>query len=163
MVAPPLRTEGGQPTSFWSLSDLLTSICFASFVRHRFFFMASLAKPKGYWDVFICLSSTNDVVPTHKTCQGSIFGPRISKSLIYTPFIDNKNNYYMINIKSIKNQSAYELVFVVPVIDLMLRSEMVKWRIFMVRVNEEVCLGFMDGGLDSVDSIVIDGFQLEGN
>ncbi|XP_065863420.1 probable aspartic proteinase GIP2 [Euphorbia lathyris] len=54
----------------------------------------------------------------------------------------------------------------VPVIDLVLQSEMVKWRIYgrnsMVKVSEDVmCLGILDGGLDSKTSIVIGGFQLE--
>ncbi|KAF5465638.1 hypothetical protein F2P56_015621 [Juglans regia] len=54
----------------------------------------------------------------------------------------------------------------VPVIDLMLQSEMVKWRILggnsMVRVNNEVmCLGFLDGGLNPRTSIALGGYQLE--
>ncbi|KAB1214246.1 Basic 7S globulin 2 [Morella rubra] len=54
----------------------------------------------------------------------------------------------------------------VPVIDLVLQSEMVKWRISgrnsMVRVSEEVmCLGFLDGGLNPRTSIVLGGYQLE--
>ncbi|KAM7462691.1 hypothetical protein LguiA_030812 [Lonicera macranthoides] len=56
----------------------------------------------------------------------------------------------------------------VPEIDLMLQSEMVKWRIYgrnsMVKVSDEVmCLGFLDGGLGSKTSIVIGGYQLEDN
>ncbi|XP_050215881.1 probable aspartic proteinase GIP2 [Mercurialis annua] len=55
---------------------------------------------------------------------------------------------------------------VVPVIDLVLQSEMVKWRFHgrnsMVEVNDEVmCLGVLDGGLGLKNSIVIGGFQLE--
>ncbi|XP_028795014.1 gamma conglutin 1-like [Neltuma alba] len=56
----------------------------------------------------------------------------------------------------------------VPVIDLVLQSEMVKWRIHgrnsMVGVNGEVmCLAFVDGGvnLDPSNRIVIGGYQLE--
>lgn len=54
----------------------------------------------------------------------------------------------------------------VPTIDLVLQSEMVKWRIFgrnsMVRVNDQVmCLGFLDGGLNPRNSIVLGGYQLE--
>ncbi|KAG8370151.1 hypothetical protein BUALT_Bualt14G0087500 [Buddleja alternifolia] len=54
----------------------------------------------------------------------------------------------------------------VPIIDLVLQSEMVKWRIFgknlLVHVSDEVmCLGFLDGGLSAKDSIVIGGYQLE--
>lgn len=56
-----------------------------------------------------------------------------------------------------------------PVIDLVLQSNMVKWRIHeansMVRVSDEVmCLGFLDGGLNPSDgAIVIGGYQLENN
>ncbi|MED6158711.1 hypothetical protein PIB30_035249 [Stylosanthes scabra] len=54
----------------------------------------------------------------------------------------------------------------VPVIDFVLQSEMVKWsfhgRNSMVKVNEKVmCLGFLDGGVDAKNNIVIGGFQLE--
>ncbi|EEF45325.1 probable aspartic proteinase GIP2 [Ricinus communis] len=54
----------------------------------------------------------------------------------------------------------------VPAIDLVLQSEMVKWRLHggnsMVEVNDEaMCLGFLDGGLDPKNSIVIGGLQLE--
>ncbi|KAI4345574.1 hypothetical protein L6164_012682 [Bauhinia variegata] len=54
----------------------------------------------------------------------------------------------------------------VPVIDLVLQSEMVKWRIndrnSMVRVNSEVmCLGFLDGGLKLRDPIVLGAYQME--
>uniref|UniRef100_A0A5B7BX02 Putative basic 7S globulin-like n=1 Tax=Davidia involucrata TaxID=16924 RepID=A0A5B7BX02_DAVIN len=55
-----------------------------------------------------------------------------------------------------------------PTIDLVLQSQMVKWRIYgrnsMVKVSDEVmCLGFLDGGLGSRNSIVIGGYQLEDN
>ncbi|KAM5569287.1 putative aspartic proteinase GIP2 [Rosa sericea] len=54
----------------------------------------------------------------------------------------------------------------VPVVDLALQSEMVKWRIHgrnsMVQVSDEVmCLGFLDGGLEQKTSIVLGGHQLE--
>ncbi|XP_068333891.1 probable aspartic proteinase GIP2 [Pyrus communis] len=54
----------------------------------------------------------------------------------------------------------------VPAIDLVLQSEMVKWRIHgrnsMVQVSDEVmCLGFLDGGLNLKTSMVIGGYQLE--
>lgn len=54
----------------------------------------------------------------------------------------------------------------VPVIDLVLQSEMVKWSIYgrnsMVRVNHDVmCLGFVDGGQNPRNPIVIGGYQLE--
>ncbi|CAI8590731.1 unnamed protein product [Vicia faba] len=54
----------------------------------------------------------------------------------------------------------------VPVIDFVLQSEMVKWRIYgrnsMVRVNDDVmCLGILDGGDELKNPIVIGGYQLE--
>ena len=54
----------------------------------------------------------------------------------------------------------------VPSVDFVLQSEMVKWRIHgrnsMVKVNSEVmCLGFVDGGLNPRNPIVIGGHQLE--
>ncbi|KAE9599043.1 hypothetical protein Lal_00044067 [Lupinus albus] len=54
----------------------------------------------------------------------------------------------------------------VPVIDFVLQSEMVKWSIYgrnsMVRVSDEVmCLGLLDGGENTRNSIVIGGYQLE--
>ncbi|KAF8401642.1 hypothetical protein HHK36_012588 [Tetracentron sinense] len=56
----------------------------------------------------------------------------------------------------------------VPLIDLVLQSESVYWRIFglnsMVQVRDGVsCLGFVDGGLNPRTSIVIGGYQLEDN
>lgn len=56
----------------------------------------------------------------------------------------------------------------VPTIDLVLQSEMVKWRIYgrnsVIKVSDEViCLGFLDGGLNPEASIVIGGYQLEDN
>lgn len=58
----------------------------------------------------------------------------------------------------------------VPAIDLVLQSEMVKWRIHgrnsMVRVSEKVmCLGFLDGGEVTSEAasagVIIGGYQLE--
>ncbi|RXH99677.1 hypothetical protein DVH24_021479 [Malus domestica] len=54
----------------------------------------------------------------------------------------------------------------VPIIDLVLQTELVKWRIHgrnsMVQVSNEVmCLGFLDGGLNLKTSMVIGGYQLE--
>ncbi|XP_075477489.1 putative aspartic proteinase GIP2 [Primulina tabacum] len=53
-----------------------------------------------------------------------------------------------------------------PAVDLVLQSELVKWRILgrnsMVRVSDEVmCLGFLNGGLNTMDPIVMGGYQLE--
>lgn len=54
----------------------------------------------------------------------------------------------------------------VPVIEFVLQSEMVKWRIHgrnsMVRVSDDVmCLGILDGGDEQKNPIVIGGYQLE--
>lgn len=53
-----------------------------------------------------------------------------------------------------------------PTVDLVLQSELVKWRIHgrnsMVRVSDEVvCLGFLNGGLNPMVPMVIGGYQLE--
>ncbi|XP_058768428.1 probable aspartic proteinase GIP2 [Vicia villosa] len=55
---------------------------------------------------------------------------------------------------------------IVPVVDFVLQSEMVKWRIHgrnsMVRVNDDVmCLGILDGGDEQKNPIVIGGYQME--
>ncbi|KAL8100263.1 hypothetical protein AgCh_032494 [Apium graveolens] len=57
---------------------------------------------------------------------------------------------------------------VAPIIELVLQSEMVKWRIdgrnSMVRISDEVvCLGILDGGLSDKREITIGGYQLEDN
>ncbi|TKY72119.1 Basic 7S globulin [Spatholobus suberectus] len=54
----------------------------------------------------------------------------------------------------------------VPVVDLVLQSEMVKWSIYgrnsMVQVSNDVmCLAFVDGGENPRNPIVIGGYQLE--
>lgn len=54
----------------------------------------------------------------------------------------------------------------VPVIEFVLQSEMVKWRIYernsMVKVNDDVvCLGILDGGVKQRNPIVIGGYQME--
>ncbi|KAL7105153.1 hypothetical protein ACP275_07G027000 [Erythranthe tilingii] len=54
----------------------------------------------------------------------------------------------------------------VPIVDLVLQSEMVKWRVHgrnsMVDVGDGVfCLGFLDGGLSPRDAIVLGGYQME--
>ncbi|WOG83333.1 hypothetical protein DCAR_0102508 [Daucus carota subsp. sativus] len=56
----------------------------------------------------------------------------------------------------------------VPTIELVLQSELVKWRIdgrnLMVKISEEVvCLGILDGGFSAKREIVIGGYQLEDN
>ncbi|OMO74346.1 Peptidase A1 [Corchorus olitorius] len=178
----------------------------------------------------LCLSSSNGVVSTGN--GDPIFGTKITRSLLYTPLVTKKNDYF-INVQSVKINgkrlaidksmllgtklstvlpyttmessiyaifskayvkatesmnmtrvaavSPFELCFnsqegvensrlgpVAPEIDLILQSEMVKWKIngrnSMVRVSNEVmCLGILDGGLEQSSSIVIGGLQLEDN
>ncbi|GLT81460.1 hypothetical protein SLA2020_528450 [Shorea laevis] len=67
-----------------------------------------------------------------------------------------------------KTIHSYKTGSNVPVIDLVLQSESVCWRIHdsnsMVRVNKDVvCLGFVDGGSKPTTSIVVGGHQLEDN
>ncbi|KAF9678050.1 hypothetical protein SADUNF_Sadunf08G0171600 [Salix dunnii] len=107
------------------------------------------------------------------------------ESSIYRTFIEAykeaaTNNYFM-NMTVVAPVAPFGLCFsskeipsstwlgpMVPSIDLVLQSEMVRWRVHgrnaMVPVTDEVmCLGFLDGGSNSRTSIVIGGFQLEDN
>ncbi|KAG5240950.1 hypothetical protein OIU77_011308 [Salix suchowensis] len=107
------------------------------------------------------------------------------ESSIYRTFIEAykeaaTNNYFM-NLTVVAPVAPFGLCFsskeipssawlgpMVPSIDLVLQSEMVRWRVHgrnaMVPVIDEVmCLGFLDGGFNSRSSIVIGGFQLEDN
>lgn len=109
------------------------------------------------------------------------------ESSIYSTFIkaykEAATNNYFLNMTVVAPVAPFGLCFsskevpssmllgpMVPVIDLVLQSEMVKWRVHgrnaMVPVLDEVmCLGFLDGGSKSKtsSSIVIGGFQLEDN
>ncbi|XP_056174909.1 probable aspartic proteinase GIP2 [Syzygium oleosum] len=69
---------------------------------------------------------------------------------------------------SSKNTPSTRVGPAVPIIDLVMHSSSVYWRIFgansMVQVKEDViCLGFVDGGSNPRTSIVIGGYQLEDN
>ncbi|KAK4283649.1 hypothetical protein QN277_000577 [Acacia crassicarpa] len=75
------------------------------------------------------------------------------------------------NMTRVTSLAPFELCFSskgidnVPVIDLVLQGELVKWRIYgrnsMVRLRSDViCLGFVDGGLNPDYPIVIGGYQL---
>ncbi|KAJ6904140.1 aspartic proteinase GIP2 [Populus alba x Populus x berolinensis] len=109
------------------------------------------------------------------------------ESSIYSSFIEAykeaATNNYFLNMTLVAPVAPFGLCFsskevpssmllgpMVPAIDLVLQSEMVKWRVHgrnaMVPVLDEVmCLGFLDGGFKSKtsSSIVIGGFQLEDN
>lgn len=203
--------------------------------RTRIGVPSQLAATFGFHRKFVtCLSSSNGVILFGNWASDSILGKEISRSLIYTPLVNNPGDgtsqEYFINVKSIKingkrlslNQDGFvsakistivpyttmessiystfvkayvkgaasmnmtkvapmapfDVCFsskgiatlglgpVVPTIDLVLQSEMVKWRIHgrnaMVPVNEDVmCLGFLDSGFNPKTLIVIGGFQLE--
>ncbi|KAI3443200.1 Peptidase A1 domain-containing protein [Psidium guajava] len=69
---------------------------------------------------------------------------------------------------SSKNTPSTRAGPAVPIIDLVMNSRSVYWRIFgansMVQVKEDVmCLGFVDGGSNLTTSITIGGYQLEDN
>ncbi|XP_021750324.1 basic 7S globulin-like [Chenopodium quinoa] len=79
------------------------------------------------------------------------------------------------NLLRVPPEGGFEVCFgvegfrVSPVIDLILQSEMVKWRIYghnsMVKISDEIiCLGFLDGGSDlNGSSMILGGHQLEDN
>ncbi|XP_056174908.1 probable aspartic proteinase GIP2 [Syzygium oleosum] len=69
---------------------------------------------------------------------------------------------------SSKNTPSTRVGPAVPIIDLVMHSSSVYWRIFgansMAQVKEDaICLGFVDGGSNPRTSIVIGGYQLEDN
>ncbi|ESW26115.1 hypothetical protein PHAVU_003G092100 [Phaseolus vulgaris] len=109
------------------------------------------------------LTLISSIVP-YTTMQSSIYNS------FKEAFLDAAVSMNMTRVASV---APFELCFSssqvgpsVPVIELVLQSEMVKWSIHgrnsMVRVSDEVaCLGFSDGGVNLRNSIVIGGYQLE--
>ncbi|CAJ1941266.1 unnamed protein product [Sphenostylis stenocarpa] len=109
------------------------------------------------------LTLISSIVP-YTTMQSSIFDS------FKKAFLDAAVSMNMTRVASV---APFELCFssskvgpAAPVVDLVLQSEMVKWSIHgrnsMVRVSHEVvCLGFLDGGENPKNSIVIGGYQLE--
>ena len=110
----------------------------------------------------------SSIVP-YTTMQSSIY------TTFKTAFVDAAVSMNMIRVASV---APFDVCFSsrgiggsqvgpnVPIIELVLQSEMVKWSIYgrnsMVQVSNEVmCLGFMDGGLNPRSPIVIGGYQLE--
>lgn len=103
------------------------------------------------------------------------------KSSIYRTFMEAYEKIAIsVNLTKVESIAPFELCFStegidvtkvgpnVPTTDLVLQSEMVKWRIYgrnsMVKVSDEVmCLGFLNGGVNQKASIVIGGYQLEDN
>ncbi|MED6219716.1 hypothetical protein PIB30_038358 [Stylosanthes scabra] len=113
-------------------------------------------------------TQVSSIVP-YTTMQSSIY------STFKTAFVDAAMSMNMIRVASVE---PFEVCFSskgvggsqvgpnVPIIELVLQSEMVKWSIYgrnsMVQVSHEVmCLGFMDGGLNPKNPIIIGGYQLE--
>ncbi|KAK9139657.1 hypothetical protein Scep_009338 [Stephania cephalantha] len=90
-------------------------------------------------------------------------------------FVGEATTGFGFNMSRVASVAPFEYCFLnsksVPVIDLVLQSEMVKWRIHgwnsMVNVSDDVmCLGFLDGGVMNQTTsavIVIGGNQLENN
>ncbi|XP_061345533.1 probable aspartic proteinase GIP2 [Gastrolobium bilobum] len=110
----------------------------------------------------------SSIVP-YTTMQSSIY------AIFKTAFVDAAMSMNMTRLASV---APFELCFSyrgigrsqvgpsVPIIELVLQSEMVKWSIYgrnsMVRVSNEImCLGFLDGGVNPRNPIVIGGYQLE--
>lgn len=98
------------------------------------------------------------------------------KTSIYKTFVESYERFgFSMGLTKVEPIAPFGLCFStkveglnVPSIDLVLQSEMVKWRIYesnsMVKVSDEVmCLGFLDGGVNQKASIVIGGHQLEDN
>lgn len=103
----------------------------------------------------------------------------LMESKIYGAFVESYvKEATSMNLSLVPSVSPFEVCFSsegvensrlgpnVPTIDLVLQSEMVKFRILgrnsMVFVSDEVmCLGILDGGLNARDSIVLGGFQME--
>ncbi|MED6132364.1 hypothetical protein PIB30_018389 [Stylosanthes scabra] len=107
-------------------------------------------------------TQVSSIVP-YTTMQSSIY------STFKTAFVEAAMSMNMIRVPSVE---PFEVCFSskrgpnVPIIELVLQSEMVKWSIYgrnsMVQVSDEVmCLGFMDGGLNPKNPIIIGGYQLE--
>jgi hypothetical protein len=116
-----------------------------------------------------------------KTLTIGVTDAKLSTSVAYTTMessvYDTFTKAYLqaassMNITRVSSVSSpFEFCFssknsIVPTVDLVLQSEMVKFGFhggnLMVRVSDEVmCLGFLDGGLNPSSDFVIGGFQLE--
>ncbi|TYI84198.1 hypothetical protein E1A91_D05G347600v1, partial [Gossypium mustelinum] len=154
---------------------------------------SSLGHPQKF---SVCLSSSTGVLLTGS--GDTVFGTKIARRLAVhehgkleaklssvVPYTTMVSSVYAIfskayveaatkmNMTRVETVAPFGLCFsskgpLVPEIDLVLQSEMVKWRIqgrnSMVKVSEEsMCLGFLDGGLEQSSPIVIGGLQMEDN
>ncbi|KAK7363711.1 hypothetical protein VNO77_05863 [Canavalia gladiata] len=141
-------------------SHILKSLTFTpllvtNFPSHEYFINVNAVKINGkrlsfdtssqFFEGAITLLSS--IVP-YTTMQSSIY------ATFKTAFVEGAVSMNMTEVGSVE---PFEVCFrsggVVPVIELVLQSEMVKWSInernSMVRVSDEVmCLGFLDGGVN---------------
>ncbi|KAL1548570.1 putative aspartic proteinase GIP2 [Salvia divinorum] len=135
-------------------------------------------KSEGYYIDVSSIKVSGKKLPLHQ--KGSL-GSKISttvpyttfESKIYAAFVESYVSAAVsMNLSLVKPVAPFEVCFSskhmenVPSIDLVLQSELVKWRIHgensVVVVSDEVmCLGFLDGGVNPRDSIVIGGYQIE--
>ncbi|KAL9233100.1 hypothetical protein vseg_008138 [Gypsophila vaccaria] len=126
----------------------------------------------------VSVGNKNLHVPQPSTVKFSTVSPyTLVKPEIYKQMIEafstEAENANMVRLNPVGHQ--FELCYEnvkeikkVPVIDLVLQSEMVRWRIYgpnsMVKVNSKgMCLGIMDGGEELEAEIVLGSHQLEDN
>ncbi|KAH6759508.1 hypothetical protein C2S52_022968 [Perilla frutescens var. hirtella] len=140
---------------------------------------------KGYYIDVSSIKISGKKLPSHR--EKGILAAKIStvvpyttlESKIYGAFVESYIKAAIsVNMSLVQSVAPFEVCFSskhvenqragpnVPIIDLVLQSELVKWRIHgrnsMVPVSDEVmCLGFLDGGLNPRDSIVVGGYQIE--
>ncbi|KAG6431106.1 hypothetical protein SASPL_109181 [Salvia splendens] len=135
-------------------------------------------KSEGYYIDVSSIKVSGKKLALHQ--KGSL-GAKISttvpyttfESKIYAGFVESYVSAAVsMNLSRVQSVAPFEVCFSskhmenVPSIDLVLQSELVKWRIdgenSMVVVSDEVmCLGFLDGGVNPRDSIVVGGYQIE--
>lgn len=139
---------------------------------------------QGYYIDVSSIKISGKKLPLH---QKGILGAKIStvvpyttmQSKIYGAFVESfVKAAISTNLSLVQSVAPFEVCISskhvenqkvgpnVPIVDLVLQSELVKWRIHgrnsMVPVSDEVmCLGFLDGGLNPRDSIVVGGYQIE--
>ncbi|XP_057771803.1 probable aspartic proteinase GIP2 [Salvia miltiorrhiza] len=134
---------------------------------------------EGYYIDVSSIKVSGKKLPLHQ--KGIILGAKISTIVPYTTFESKIYDAFVesyvgaaisMNLSLVQSVAPFEVCFSsrdgenVPIVDLVLQSELVKWRIHgeksMVVVSDEVmCLGFLDGGLNPRDSIVVGGHQIE--
>ncbi|XP_047976750.1 probable aspartic proteinase GIP2 [Salvia hispanica] len=140
-----------------------------------------LISKKGEGFYYIDVSSIKVSGKKLPLLQKGILGAKIStiapyttfESKIYAAFVESYVSAAIsMNLSLVPPVAPFEVCFGlshmenVPIVDLVLQSELVKWRIHgensMVVVNDEVmCLGFLDGGPNPRESIVVGGYQIE--